>query len=132
MSKEKFERTKPHVNVGTIGHVDHGKTTLTAALTKVMAEAQGGDAKAVGLDPLAKHQSDERIVINQQDIGLSIALGHSGQEQKLPCGIFYLLFSLNPLTFINHFHLHVSRASCMFETGGDGLLTMTLQRGFNL
>ena len=37
MSKEKFERSKPHVNVGTIGHVDHGKTTLTAALTKVMA-----------------------------------------------------------------------------------------------
>jgi len=46
MSKEKFERNKPHVNVGTIGHVDHGKTTLTAALTKVMAEAQGGEAKA--------------------------------------------------------------------------------------
>jgi len=46
MSKEKFERNKPHVNVGTIGHVDHGKTTLTAALTKVMAEKQGGEAKA--------------------------------------------------------------------------------------
>ena len=46
MSKEKFERTKPHVNVGTIGHVDHGKTTLTAALTKVMAEAMGGEVKA--------------------------------------------------------------------------------------
>ena len=46
MSKEKFERTKPHVNVGTIGHVDHGKTTLTAALTKVQAEAMGGDFKA--------------------------------------------------------------------------------------
>ncbi len=46
MSKEKFERTKPHVNVGTIGHVDHGKTTLTAALTKVMAESQGGEVKA--------------------------------------------------------------------------------------
>ena len=45
MAKEKFERTKPHVNVGTIGHVDHGKTTLTAALTKVMAEAQGGEFK---------------------------------------------------------------------------------------
>ncbi|CAC9500167.1 Translation elongation factor Tu [uncultured Gammaproteobacteria bacterium] len=43
MSKEKFERTKPHVNVGTIGHVDHGKTTLTAAITKVMAEANGGE-----------------------------------------------------------------------------------------
>ncbi|MDF1588912.1 MAG: elongation factor Tu [Gammaproteobacteria bacterium] len=45
MSKEKFERTKPHVNVGTIGHVDHGKTTLTAAITKVMAEQQGGTFK---------------------------------------------------------------------------------------
>ena len=42
MSKEKFERTKPHVNVGTIGHVDHGKTTLTAAITKCMAEKHGG------------------------------------------------------------------------------------------
>src|SRR5205814_409968 len=42
MSKEKFERNKPHVNVGTIGHVDHGKTTLTATLTKVMAETYGG------------------------------------------------------------------------------------------
>ena len=46
MSKEKFERTKPHLNVGTIGHVDHGKTTLTAALTKVLAEAHGGEFKA--------------------------------------------------------------------------------------
>jgi elongation factor Tu len=46
VSKEKFERTKPHVNVGTIGHVDHGKTTLTAALTKCMAEAHGGEARA--------------------------------------------------------------------------------------
>ena len=46
MSKEKFERNKPHVNVGTIGHVDHGKTTLTAALTKCMAEKHGGELKA--------------------------------------------------------------------------------------
>ncbi|HWP94595.1 MAG TPA: GTP-binding protein, partial [Gammaproteobacteria bacterium] len=46
MSKAKFERTKPHVNVGTIGHVDHGKTTLTAALTKVMAAKYGGEFKA--------------------------------------------------------------------------------------
>lgn len=46
MAKEKFERNKPHVNVGTIGHVDHGKTTLTAAITKVMAEKHGGEAKA--------------------------------------------------------------------------------------
>ncbi|MBN8214364.1 MAG: hypothetical protein J0M09_15695, partial [Xanthomonadales bacterium] len=42
MAKGKFERTKPHVNVGTIGHVDHGKTTLTAALTKIGAERFGG------------------------------------------------------------------------------------------
>jgi len=46
MSKEKFERTKPHVNVGTIGHVDHGKTTLTAAITKCMAEIHGGELRA--------------------------------------------------------------------------------------
>ena len=45
MAKEKFERTKPHVNVGTIGHVDHGKTTLTAALTRVCAESLGGERK---------------------------------------------------------------------------------------
>jgi len=46
MAKEKFERNKPHVNIGTVGHVDHGKTTLTAAITKVLAEAQGGTATA--------------------------------------------------------------------------------------
>jgi elongation factor Tu len=44
VAKEKFERSKVHVNVGTIGHVDHGKTTLTAALTKVCAETYGGSA----------------------------------------------------------------------------------------
>ena len=46
MAKEKFERNKPHVNVGTIGHIDHGKTTLTAAITKVLAERIGGQAKS--------------------------------------------------------------------------------------
>ncbi len=46
MSKEKFERDKPHVNVGTIGHIDHGKTTLTAAITKVLAEKSGGEVKS--------------------------------------------------------------------------------------
>ena len=43
MAKEKFERNKPHCNVGTIGHVDHGKTSLTAAITKVLAESGGAD-----------------------------------------------------------------------------------------
>ncbi len=46
MSKQVFERTKPHVNVGTIGHVDHGKTTLTAALTSILAKKFGGEARA--------------------------------------------------------------------------------------
>ena len=46
MAKEKYERTKPHVNVGTIGHVDHGKTTLTAAITTALSKKVGGDAKA--------------------------------------------------------------------------------------
>ncbi|HYD76239.1 GTP-binding protein, partial [Ramlibacter sp.] len=46
MAKGKFERTKPHVNVGTIGHVDHGKTTLTAAITTILSTKFGGEAKA--------------------------------------------------------------------------------------
>ncbi|HEX5357336.1 elongation factor Tu, partial [Herbaspirillum rubrisubalbicans] len=46
MAKGKFERTKPHVNVGTIGHVDHGKTTLTAAIATVLSKKFGGEAKA--------------------------------------------------------------------------------------
>ena len=62
MSKEKFERTKPHVNVGTIGHVDHGKTTLTAALTKVMAEQHGGEVK--GYDQI-DNAPEERSVASR-------------------------------------------------------------------
>ena len=51
MAKEAFERSKPHVNVGTIGHVDHGKTTLTAALTRVCSEVWGGELVAFdGID----------------------------------------------------------------------------------
>ena len=46
MTKAKFERNKPHVNVGTIGHVDHGKTTLTAAMTMILSKKYGGEAKA--------------------------------------------------------------------------------------
>jgi elongation factor Tu len=63
VSKEKFERTKPHVNVGTIGHVDHGKTTLTAAITKVMAEAQGGEAKAFDEIDNAPEERERGITI---------------------------------------------------------------------
>ena len=64
MSKEKFERTKVHVNVGTIGHVDHGKTTLTAALTKVCAEAYGGgDLKAFDEIDNAPEEKERGITI---------------------------------------------------------------------
>ena len=63
MSKEKFERTKPHVNVGTIGHVDHGKTTLTAAMTKVMAEKHGGETKAFDEIDNAPEERERGITI---------------------------------------------------------------------
>ena len=63
MSKEKFERKKPHVNVGTIGHVDHGKTTLTAALTKVMAELRGGEFKAYDQIDNAPEERERGITI---------------------------------------------------------------------
>jgi elongation factor Tu len=63
VSKEKFERTKPHVNVGTIGHVDHGKTTLTAALTKIMAEQYGGEFKAYDQIDAAPEEKARGITI---------------------------------------------------------------------
>ena len=63
MSKEKFERTKPHVNVGTIGHVDHGKTTLTAALTKTMAETHGGEFRAYDQIDNAPEERERGITI---------------------------------------------------------------------
>ncbi|WP_369600930.1 elongation factor Tu [Hahella sp. SMD15-11] len=63
MAKEKFERTKPHVNVGTIGHVDHGKTTLTAALTRVCAETWGGEMKAFDQIDAAPEERQRGITI---------------------------------------------------------------------
>ena len=71
MSKEKFERTKPHVNVGTIGHVDHGKTTLTAAITKVMAEQHGGEFKDYG---------DIDNAPEERERGITIATAHVEYE----------------------------------------------------
>ena len=67
MSKQKFERNKPHVNVGTIGHVDHGKTTLTAAMTKILSEVYGGDVK--GFDEI-DNAPEER------ERGITIATAH--------------------------------------------------------
>jgi elongation factor Tu len=64
MAKEKFERTKPHVNVGTIGHVDHGKTTLTAAITTVLSKLFGGEAKAYDQIDAAPEEKARGITIN--------------------------------------------------------------------
>ena len=71
MSKAKFERTKPHINVGTIGHVDHGKTTLTAALTKVMSANQGGDFSSY---------EDIDNAPEERERGITIATAHVEYE----------------------------------------------------
>ena len=63
MSKEKFDRSKPHVNVGTMGHIDHGKTTLTAAITKVLAEAGSGEVTAFDEIDKAPEERERGITI---------------------------------------------------------------------
>nr|MCH9662263.1 elongation factor Tu [Gammaproteobacteria bacterium]MCH9662376.1 elongation factor Tu [Gammaproteobacteria bacterium] len=63
MAKEKFERNKPHINVGTIGHVDHGKTTLTAALTVHMARKFGGEERAYDQIDNAPEERERGITI---------------------------------------------------------------------
>ena len=76
MSKEKFQRNKPHVNVGTIGHVDHGKTTLTAALTKVMAETHGGDLRAFDQIDNAPEEKARGITIATSHVEYESATRH--------------------------------------------------------
>jgi elongation factor Tu len=68
MAKSKFERTKPHVNVGTIGHVDHGKTTLTAAVTMVLAKKYGGEAKSYAQIDSAPEEKARGITINTSHV----------------------------------------------------------------
>ena len=72
MAKEKFERNKPHCNVGTIGHVDHGKTTLTAAITKVLAELV---AEAYGFDQIDKAPEEKAR-------GITISTAHVEYETE--------------------------------------------------
>ena len=73
MAKERFERSKPHVNVGTIGHIDHGKTTLTAAITKVLAEAGVGDTSFTSFDEIDKAPEE-------RERGITIAISHVEYE----------------------------------------------------
>ena len=81
MAKDKFERTKPHVNVGTIGHVDHGKTTLTAALTAV-THAQGWTKEALTYDQIAKASESQ----GRRDASkiMTIASSHVEYETAKP------------------------------------------------
>ena len=73
MAKAKFERTKPHVNVGTMGHIDHGKTTLTAAITKVLAEAGEGLTEFTAFDQIDKAPEE-------RERGITIAIAHVEYE----------------------------------------------------
>src|SRR5881296_2791071 len=72
MAKQKFERTKPHVNVGTIGHIDHGKTTLTAAITKVLAE-QGSSTEVKSFEEIDNAPEEK-------ERGITIATSHVEYE----------------------------------------------------
>ena len=77
MAKEQFERTKPHVNVGTIGHVDHGKTTLTAAITMVLAEKMGGgDVKAYDEIDAAPEEKERGITISTTHVEYETDIRH--------------------------------------------------------
>jgi len=76
MAKEKFERTKPHVNVGTIGHVDHGKTTLTAAITTILSKKYGGEAKAYDQIDAAPEEKARGITINTAHVEYETATRH--------------------------------------------------------
>ena len=76
MGKEKFDRSKPHVNIGTIGHVDHGKTTLTAAITTVLAKASGGEAKGYAAIDNAPEERERGITINTSHVEYETANRH--------------------------------------------------------
>ena len=71
MAKEKFDRNKPHLNVGTMGHIDHGKTTLTAAITKVLAE-KNGNVQVMAFDEIDKAPEEKQrgITINISPCGV--------------------------------------------------------------
>jgi elongation factor Tu len=76
MSKEKFDRSKPHINIGTIGHVDHGKTTLTAAITKVMADTYGGSALNYDQIDKAPEEKERGITISTSHVEYQTANRH--------------------------------------------------------
>jgi elongation factor Tu len=76
MAKEKFDRSKPHVNIGTIGHVDHGKTTLTAAITKVMADSGYSEVSSFDQIDNAPEEKERGITINSSHVEYSTEMRH--------------------------------------------------------
>ncbi len=82
MGKEKFARTKPHVNVGTIGHVDHGKTTLTAAITTILAQKFGGEAKGYAQIDAAPEEKARGITINTSRRAASRSTPHTSSMRR--------------------------------------------------
>jgi elongation factor Tu len=97
MAKGKFERTKPHVNVGTIGHVDHGKTTLTAALTLVLSKKYGGEAKAYDQIDAAPEEKARGITINTAHVEYETAKRHYAHVAQMDGAILVVSAADGPM-----------------------------------
>jgi elongation factor Tu len=96
MAKEKFDRSKPHCNIGTIGHVDHGKTTLTAAITRVLADAGSADFQAFDMIDKAPEERERGITISTAHVEYSTearhyayvdCLGHADYVKNMIIGV---------------------------------------------
>ena len=85
MAKEKFERNKPHLNVGTMGHIDHGKTTLTAAITKVLAEANG-NVQVMAFDEIDKAPGGEAAGHHDQHLARGVRDGEPSLRARRHAG----------------------------------------------
>src|SRR5260364_475219 len=89
MAKSKFERSKPHINVGTVGHVDHGKTPLTAAITTVLSKKFGGEAKAHAQIDAAPEEKARCITINTAHVEYETEQRHYAHVE-CPCHVDYV------------------------------------------
>ena len=112
MAKEKFERTKPHVNIGTIGHVDHGKTTLTAAITKVLSETEGCKADFTAFENIDKapEERERGITISVSHVEYETAArhyahvdcpGHADYVKNMISGAAYIVVFLNKCDMVD-------------------------------
>ena len=97
MAKEKFDRSKPHVNIGTIGHVDHGKTTLTAAITMILAKAGGGVAKKYDEIDSSPEEKARGITINTAHVEYQTANRQLGNHSSVLGAALISISALNQL-----------------------------------